>query len=80
MRRAKNPYPDGKRGHGAWALGRNAGFEDGLLAGEKRLARAIRRWIDEYADRVDGKFYAPEVWGILTLLKSRESRRKRGKK
>jgi len=48
----------------------------GVVAGEKRLARAMRRWIVENAewDTVNGEFTAPEICGILKFLTARAKR------
>ena len=54
-------------------------YAAGLRDREKRLARALRRWIVENAewDTVNGEFTAPEICGILKFLTARA---KRGKK
>ena len=73
----KNPYIGKYCDETEWAW--NEGYAADLRDGEKRLARALRRWIVENAewDTVNGEFTAPEICGILKFLTARA---KRGKK
>jgi len=67
----KNPYIGKYCDETEWAW--NEGYAAGLCDGEKRLARALRRWIVENAewDTVNGEFTAPEICGILKFLTAR---------
>jgi len=67
----KNPYIGKYCDETEWAW--NEGYAAGLRDGEKRLARALRRWIVENAewDTVNGEFTAPEICGILKFLTAR---------
>jgi len=67
----KNPYIGKYCDETEWAW--NEGYAAGLRDREKRLARALRRWIVENAewDTVNGEFTAPEICGILKFLTAR---------
>jgi len=69
----KNPYAERGACWYAW----NEGYAAGLRDGEKRLARALRRWMNKKLREEDGSYQSPsarllDYWLTARLRKGKK--------
>lgn len=69
--KTKNPYPTHLS---SAAIGWDEGYAAGLLAGERRLARALRRFVNQHQVTLGDSEWKEMIWSWLS------ARLKRGKR
>jgi len=75
MSKPKNPYAN--RFKPPWQEGCDGGYAAGLRDGEKRIARALRRWMNKKLREEDGSYQSPsarllDYWLTARLRKGKK--------